>query len=138
MRILRIVFLTLMLIPLPSLAELVIVTSTNSPINSLTENEVRQLFSGQLRSISGQRLQPLDLSARDSTRELFYQKLMGRGPDQMRAYWTRLIFTGQGQPPREVSGVQELLTLSASSTEYVGYLPADQVTGQLRVLYRMK
>lgn len=129
--------LLLLALPLMAPAELVIVTGNNSAITSLSENEIRQLFSGQLRSVSGQRVQPLDLPGNDQNREQFYRKLMGRSPDQMRAYWTRLIFTGQGQPPREVSSTLELTTLAASSPEYIGYLPASQVNERVRVIYRL-
>lgn len=93
--------LLLLSLPLPLLAQadLVVVTGSNSSITSLTENEVRQLFSGQLKTVAGQRVQPLDLPNSGQHREEFYRKLMGRTPEQMRAYWTRLIFTGQGKPP---------------------------------------
>ncbi|PKM22318.1 MAG: hypothetical protein CVV10_04890 [Gammaproteobacteria bacterium HGW-Gammaproteobacteria-14] len=129
--------LFLLALPLMATADLVIVTGSNSSITSLSENEIRQLFSGQLRSVSGQRVQPLDLPGSDRNREQFYRKLMGRSPDQMRAYWTRLIFTGQGQPPREVSSALELTTLVASSPEYIGYLPASEVNERVRVIYRL-
>jgi hypothetical protein len=135
----RLITLLLLLIaPAVALADLVVVTSQQSNVTSLTENEVRQLFSGQLRSINGQRIQPLDLPAHDRNREDFYRKLMGRTPDQMRAYWTRLIFTGQGQPPREVSGTGELITLISGGGEFIGYLPASEAGDNLRILYRLK
>jgi hypothetical protein len=134
----KILFTLIALLPLIGHAELVVVAGSQSPITSLTENEVRQLFSGQLRSIGGQRVQPLDLTATDNNRETFYRSLMGRSPDQMRAYWTRLIFTGQGQPPREVSNARELATLATSSPEYIGYLPASEVSNNLRIIYRLR
>jgi hypothetical protein len=128
----------LLILPLAAQAELVVVTSHQSSITTLSENEVRQLFSGQLRAIAGQRVQPLDLPGSDRHREDFYRKLMGRSPDQMRAYWTRLIFTGQGHPPREVASTQELTTLVSGSREFIGYLPASAVTENVRVLYRIQ
>jgi hypothetical protein len=128
----------LLCLPILSQADIVVVTGNQSKVSSLTENEVRQLFSGQLRTLSGQRVQPLDLPSTNRYREDFYRKLLGRSPDQMKAYWTRLIFTGQGQPPREIAGAQELTTLVNSSGEYIGYLPASEVSDQLRVLYRLQ
>ncbi|MFN3714385.1 MAG: hypothetical protein ACK4SX_12070 [Alcanivoracaceae bacterium] len=134
----RWMILILLCLPMLSQAEIVVVTGSQSKLSSLTENEVRQLFSGQLRTLSGQRVQPLDLPNVNRHREEFYRKLLGRSPDQMRAYWTRLIFTGQGQPPREISGAQELSTLVGSSPEYIGYLPASEVSDKVRVLYRLQ
>jgi hypothetical protein len=133
----KLIVMLLFSIPLLSQAELVVVTGSDSTIISLTELEVRQLFSGQLKAIAGQRVQPLDLPNNARDRDEFYRKLMGRSPEQMRAYWTRLIFTGQGKPPREVSNTQELSTL-VSSGEYIGYLPAEADIGDMRILYRIR
>lgn len=124
-------------LPLLAQAELVVVTGSNSDITSLTENEVRQLFSGHLKTIGGQRVEPLDLPRNAIHREEFYRKLMGRTPEQMRAYWTRLIFTGQGKPPREVSNTGELITLLGSGN-YIAYLAADASNSNVRVLFRLK
>lgn len=118
-------------------AEIVVVSSRGLNIATLSENEVRQLFSGQLKVIKGITLQALDLPAGNTYRDDFYRQLMGRSPEQMRAYWTRLIFTGQGKPPREVTSAQELITLLGSGN-YIGYLPVDALTSQLQVLYRLE
>ena len=133
----RIIAALLFTLPMLACAELAVVTSDRASLNSLTENEVKQLFSGQLRQIGGNRIQPLDLPSSSKLREEFYRKLLGRSPEQMRAYWTRLIFTGQGQPPREVSGAQEMGTLLNSSLEFIGYLPVEELTGNTKVLYRL-
>lgn len=133
----RALIMLLFALPTFAQAELLIVAGGNSDINTLTEVEVRQLFSGHLKVIAGQRVQALDLPGHTSSREEFYRKLMGRTPEQMRAYWTRLIFTGQGKPPREVSNTQELITL-VNSGEYIGYLPEEEVGTDLRILYRLK
>ena len=133
------IIMLLLSLPLPLLAQadLVVVTGSNSTITSLTETEVRQLFSGQLKTVAGKPVQALDLPNTGQHREEFYRKLMGRSPEQMRAYWTRLIFTGQGKPPREVSSTQELSTL-VSSGDYIGYLPADAIGNNVRVLYQIR
>ena len=133
----RLIAALLFTLPMLASAELVVVTSNNATLNSLSENEAKQLFSGQLRQLGGNRVQPLDLPSSNKAREEFYRKLLGRSPEQMRAYWTRLIFTGQGQPPREVSGAQEMTTLLNSSAEFIGYLPAAELTGTMKVLYRL-
>jgi hypothetical protein len=129
--------LLLLFLPLLAKAELVVIAGSGAEFSSLSESEVRQLFSGQLKTVAGKRVQPLDLPVSSKDRESFYTKLMGRSPEQMRAYWTRLIFTGQGKPPREVSSAQELTTL-VNSGDYIGYLQADAVPDNVQVLYRIK
>ena len=132
------VFLSLvLLLPLIATAEVVVVVGADSRITNLSEAELRQLFTGQLRAVEGERVQVLDLPQSDSARDDFYQKLLGRGPNQMRSYWARMIFTGQGQPPREVSSVQEMRLLVGSSGNQIGYLPSSEVDDSVRVLFTL-
>src|SRR5690606_5895049 len=119
-------------------AELVVVTGKHSSLSALSEQEVRQLFSGHLRQLRGLRLQPLDLPIGDQHRNHFYQQLMGRSPEQMRAYRTRVLFAGQGHPPREVSSPAELSSLLDTSGEYIGYLPASELRDSQKVLFRLR
>lgn len=133
----RILLLSLLCLPLFAQADVVVVAGVNSPIADLSESEVRQLFTGQTRAIGGQRVQTLDLPSSEAGRTDFYQKLMGRSPDQMRSHWARMIFTGQGQPPREVTSVREMKLLVGTSANQVGYLPADEVDDSVRVLFRL-
>ncbi|MEE4249447.1 MAG: hypothetical protein V2I38_02565 [Alcanivoracaceae bacterium] len=132
-----IAILVALLMPLLANAQLVVVTGLDSPLNSLNRSEVKQLFSGQARNMAGHRVQPVDLPAGDASREQFYLYVMGRTPEQMRAYWTRLIFTGQGQPPKEASSALELEILLDSSPEYIGYVREEALTNKMRVVYRV-
>ena len=121
-----------------ALADLAVIVSSQSPISSLSENEVRQLFTGQIKTLSGMRVEPLDMPGGSDLRNRFYQGLMGRSPEQMRAYWTRLIFTGQGKPPQEVMNQDELARLLKGSPNSIGYLPGDQVPADAKVVFRVQ
>lgn len=117
-------------------AEVLVVTSAASSLSGLSRDQVQQLFTGKLHEISGQRLEPLDLPEDNSTRAEFYKELTGRNAQQMRAYWTQLIFTGRGAPPRAVT--QGSLTSKLhGSANYVGYLPAGSDTSDLKVLAKL-
>ena len=41
---------------------------------------------------------------------------------QLNSYWSRLIFTGRGQPPFAVSGNSEVLEFIASNPNMIGYV----------------
>lgn len=114
--------------------DIAIIVSKQSPVASLSQAEAQQLFSGQLRSINGHSVEALDMPGSDALRHAFYQQLLGRSADQMRAHWARLIFTGKARPPREVSNAGEMRALVTGNSHYVGYLPADQVPANAKVL----
>ena len=121
---------------MPAQAEPVVVVSASSSLDALTLDEVRQIFNGQTRRVSGVAVKPLDLPSRNSERDGFYQQVLGKSAEQMKSYWARMIFTGRGMPPREVSSAREMLMLVGSNRDFVGYLDAARVTPDLKVVYR--
>lgn len=132
----------LLLLPLSLLlavaahADVLVVTSAASPLSSLSSDQIQQVFTGKLHEIQGQTLTPLDLPEDNATRSDFYKQVTGRDTRQMRAYWTQLIFTGRGAPPRTVTQSDLLSKLKADAT-FVGYLPASADTNGLKVLAKL-
>lgn len=136
MKRLWLVLVTLLLMPFPVAAELVVVMSANAPVERLSGAEVRQLFTGVTRSVSEHTFTPLDQPRGSAVREAFYRRLAGRSPEQMKAWWARMIFTGKGHPLREVSGTTELILLVESATDYIGYMENDRLVDSLKVVFR--
>ena len=134
---LKIVLLPLLLtLSFGASAEVLVVTSAASSLSALSRAQVQQLFTGKLHEISGQALEPLDLPEDNGVRTEFYKELTGRNAQQMRAYWTQLIFTGRGAPPRTV-GQGSLVSKLHANANYVGYLPAGADTSDLKVLAKL-
>ena len=132
----RIMFSLLLMLATTVQADPVVVVSANSSLGALTQDEVRQIFNGQARRVSGVSVKPLDLPSRGDAREAFYQQVLGKSAEQMKSYWARMIFTGRGMPPREVSGEREMGLLVANDPAFVGYLEETRVPSGLRVVYR--
>ncbi len=132
----KILFSLLLMLAAAAQAEPVVVVSANSGLDALTQDEVRQIFNGQARRVSGVSVKPLDLPSRGRARNDFYQQVLGKSAEQMKSYWARMIFTGRGMPPREVSSEQEMVLLVGSNRNFVGYLDASLVTPDLKVVYR--
>lgn len=114
----------------------VVVVSAESGIASLSQSQVRQIFNGQLRRVSGVSIKALDLPNSNALRELFYQQVTGKSAEQMKSYWARMIFTGRGMPPREVSSEREMGMLLGSDPGFIGYLDEARVPSGLKVVYR--
>lgn len=114
----------------------VVVVSQESAIDSLSQNQVRQIFNGQLRRVSGISVKPLDLPNGSASRDAFYQQVTGKSAEQMKSYWARMIFTGRGMPPREVSSERELGMLVGSDPGFIGYVEESRVPAGLRVVFR--
>lgn len=133
-----VIFAALFALSQVAAAEIVVVTSANAGIDSLSRADVQQLFSGKKKEVAGVRLQPLDQPPNSKIREEFYRKVLDKSPSQMRSYWARMTFTGKANPPGTVSGPAELDALLGGQSAFVGYVPADQVGAGMKVLYRVQ
>jgi hypothetical protein len=54
---------------------------------------------------------------------------------QMKAYWSKIIFTGRGQPPQEVRDSAEMKKRIIENLAAIGYIDLDMVDGTVRVLH---
>jgi hypothetical protein len=52
----------------------------------------------------------------------------------MQAYWSRIIFTGRGQPPKAVPSSSEAKKLVAANPNTIGYVEPKLVDDTLRVV----
>jgi hypothetical protein len=65
---------------------------------------------------------------------VFYTKVVGKTAAQMRAHWSKIIFTGRGQPPREVRSAEEAKRLVVENPGVVCYIDRSLVDRNLNVL----
>lgn len=126
------------LIALPagnSAAEVVAVVSPKIQVTSLTVNQLADIYLGRAtRFPNGAPAVPCDLAEDSPLREEFYTKVIGKSPAQVKAYWAKLIFTGRGQPPREVATSEEAKRLVLERPNFICYIDASLVDRSVTVL----
>lgn len=119
-------------------AEIAVVASKASPIDKLDGHEVADIFLAKTNYLrDGSRVTPLELRE-NPFRASFYRDISGKTLPQINSYWTTLIFTGKGKPPRNVEALEQLVELLESSPNAITYLPLEQVSGTLKVLYILR
>ena len=73
---------------------IVVVANKNSPLPQLSQEEVAALFLGKHKSSNGITVTPID-SKDDSLRERFYIAVANMNAIRVKAYWSRIVFSGQ-------------------------------------------
>jgi hypothetical protein len=68
----------------------------------------------------GTRVVHIDQEEDAPARAAFYLKLADRSAPQMKAYWSRIIFAGRGQPPEEVHNSTDMKKRIAADAWIVG------------------
>ena len=84
----------------PVIVTLAIVSARQGGISELDRESAEQLYLGRRATLpSGRAVTLVDLPA-GPARDQFYLQLTRKNPSQIRAYWSRLVFTGRAQPQR--------------------------------------
>lgn len=101
---------------------------------TLSQDDINKLFTGRAKSFTdGKAAEPVNLAEAVAIRADFDKKALGRSSSQMKAYWSKLIFTGKGTPPKEMASEQEVLDAVAKNPAAIGYVSAGAVTGSVKV-----
>jgi ABC-type phosphate transport system substrate-binding protein len=116
-------------------AQVVVVAGAKSPASSLTADQAAGLFLGKSAQLPGAGNAVLvDQAESAAIREQFYTKVAGKSSAQVKAAWSRLVFSGKATPPKEVAGSAEVKKLLASNPDAVGYIEKSAVDGSVKVL----
>lgn len=117
------------------LAEIKVVAHSGVADTSLSVDQAANVFLGKAGSLpSGHKAVPVDQEEGEASREEFYSKVTKKDAAQLKAYWSRLIFTGKGQPPKALFDDDEVLELVSSNPNIVGYVSGGADTSGVKVL----
>ncbi|RLT88694.1 MULTISPECIES: phosphate ABC transporter substrate-binding protein [unclassified Ketobacter] len=119
-------------------AEVVVIVNASSPINSATAEEIQQVFLGKRNEIGGVSVTPVDHSEGNEVREVFYDKVVDKTPSQLNAYWSRLIFTGKGKPPKQYFDDAEVLETVLEEEDAVGYIDSSSIAEGVKVIFTVQ
>jgi ABC-type phosphate transport system substrate-binding protein len=138
MRIARIV--TSLLFPLllatsPAYAEVVVIVAANAPVSGLSAAQVSDIFLSKSGTFpDGAAVVPIDQADGSAIRLEFYRKTIGKTPELLKAYWSKMIFTGQGEPPREIADSEKIKKLIANNPHYIGYIDRSGVDASVKII----
>ncbi len=120
---------------LPVRAELVVIVSAKSPVTALRADQVADIFLGQAaRFPEGGEAVALDQAIGSPIRDDFYGKVAAKSPPLLKAYWTKMIFTGRGQPPREVNGSAAVRKMVAENPTLIGYIDRGMLDASVKAV----
>lgn len=109
-------------------AELVVIVSARSSVDALRPDQVAAIFLGQSARFPGGALATaVDQPLGSEERNQFYQRVAGKSPALLKAHWSKMVFTGRGQPPRELQGDQAVRRAVAEDPGLVGYIERESL-----------
>jgi ABC-type phosphate transport system substrate-binding protein len=116
-------------------ADVVAVVSAKSPITSLTRSQVMDIFlSRSTHFPDGSPAVPIDQHEGSATRDEFYNVYAAMSAAQIKAFWSRIIFTGRGQPPKAVANADEAKALVAANINTITYIDRNRVDTSVKIV----
>jgi ABC-type phosphate transport system substrate-binding protein len=114
---------------------LVVIVSAKSDIGALRPEQVADIFLGQIASFpDGADAVAVDQSIGSPLRNEFYAKVTSKSPPLLKAYWSKMIFTGRGEPPRQVASNEAIRKLVAANPALIGYIDKAALDGSVRAV----
>ncbi len=93
-----------------SQAEIAIIVNNSVSVPSISADEAANIFLGKVNELPGGiRMVPIDQEDGQKAHAEFYNKVVKKDAAQLNAYWSRLIFTGKGEPPKKMADNGDVL-----------------------------
>jgi len=116
-------------------AQVAVVVGAHSAASALTTEQVASLFLGKSEQLPGVGVVLLfDQPESAAVRELFYTKVTRKSPAQIKAAWSRLVFSGKATPPKEIANSAMVKKLVSTNPNTLGYIEKSAVDSSVKVL----
>jgi ABC-type phosphate transport system substrate-binding protein len=108
--------------------EIVVIVSPKNPATRMFSEQASQFFLGKSSLFT-----PIERN--DSPlRNEFYQKVLGKDATQVKAVWSKLVFTGKGSAPKEYNSDAEVKKAVAADPVAIGYIDKAHVDDTVKVI----
>ncbi|HEY0587763.1 MAG TPA: hypothetical protein VGD52_16630 [Pseudoduganella sp.] len=114
---------------LPASAEIVVIVNKDNPASRMFSEQASQFFLGKSAMFT-----PVDQAEGSKIRADFYQKVAEKDPAQVKAIWSKLVFTGKATPPKEFKSNAEVKKAVADDPKAIGYIDKSAVDDSVKVI----
>lgn len=108
-------------------AALAVIVNAGAPVQSLTSQQLANLYLGNNSQPTGFELTPIDQDSNTPAFRDFYQSILHWTPDQVSGYWTQREFTGESDAPLQFSSPQAIVSYVAKNKHAVAYVNPNAV-----------
>ncbi|MFA9216452.1 MAG: hypothetical protein ACEQSK_05025 [Sphingomonadaceae bacterium] len=114
---------------LPAAAETVVIVNKANPATRMFSEQASQFFLGKSAMFT-----PVDQPESSAIRADFYHKVADKDPAQVKAIWSKLVFTGKATPPKEYASNAEVKKAVAADPKAIGYIDKSAVDDTVKVI----
>ncbi len=119
-------------------AGIAVIVHPSAGIDALSADDIARIFLGKTKKFpNGQEAIPINQNEGSPVREKFNQAILKKTPSQYKAYWSRLVFTGKGTPPKDSGTDADVKALVAANPNVIGYVDSSVVDSSVKVVFEL-
>ncbi len=129
--------IVLMLYTASSYAQVAVIVNKSVSASSLSAAKLLDIYSLSTKDWGGSKVVVYDRKSDDDTKSKFYN-YVGKPAAEMKKVWMRVQLAGEGKAPEALASDDEIVKKVASTPGAIGYVSADKVTGDVKVVATIK
>jgi ABC-type phosphate transport system substrate-binding protein len=117
---------------------LIVIVSKDSNIKNISKKELSKIFLSKTKRLpNGEKSIVLEHTSKTNQSE-FYKLVCNKNEKQLKKYWTKMIFTGRGQPPKKIKSLEKLIELVQNNKYAISYIPSKYMNSNLKIIMEIK
>lgn len=119
-------------------AGVVVIVHPSNQLATLTDSDVQKIYLGKVTHFpGGTTIDAVDQAEAEPTRKMFYQQVVRKDGAQLKAYWAKIIFTGDGLPPEAKGNSTAVKAWVASHPDAIGYIDEAALDQTVKPVFRL-
>jgi len=115
---------------------IVVIVNQDNDTKKMSAREVRKLFLGKSRKLpDGSRAV---LVSNEAILSEFNRSALRKADSQVKAAWSRLLFSGRAKPPVAFSNPADVVQYVAQNANAIGYVLTSQLAEGVKAVHRLK
>lgn len=114
-------------------AETVVIVSAKNPATRMFSEQAAQFFLGKSTMFT-----PVDQADGSAIRNDFYKKVTDKDAAQVKAIWSKLVFTGKATAPKEYKSNADVKKAVADDPKAIGYIDKSAVDDSVKVILTLQ
>ena len=112
-------------------ADVVVIVSAKSSAAAMSADDIANIYLGKSTA-----MKPVDNAS--AVRGPFYTAVAGKDEAQVKAIWSKLVFTGKATPPKELASSADVVKAVAADPNTIGYVEKGAVDASVKVVFEVK
>lgn len=133
-----VLFFTTSILASVAYAEIAIIANKASPLTVVKASDIQRVYLGKTQKIDGTSVTPINQTKNTSLSGTFNKVVLNKSSNQVKAYWSKLIFTGKGTPPQELNNDIEVINAVRNDANAIGYIDANLADDSVNVILTLE